>query len=53
MKTRLMIVDDHEVVRMGLRAAIEVEPDFTVVAEAANGREARSCRRRRSARTSC
>ncbi|HEY7802440.1 MAG TPA: response regulator transcription factor, partial [Dehalococcoidia bacterium] len=40
MKTRLMIVDDHEVVRMGLRAAIEVEPDFAVVAEAANGREA-------------
>ena len=28
MKTRLMIVDDHEVVRMGLRAALEVEPDF-------------------------
>src|SRR5581483_4662469 len=31
---------DHEVVRMGLRAALEVEPDFTVVAEAANGRDA-------------
>ena len=40
MKTRLMIVDDHEVVRMGLRAALDVEPDFTVVAEAANGKEA-------------
>lgn len=40
MKTRLMIVDDHEVVRMGLRAALEVEDDFTVVAEAGNGREA-------------
>ena len=40
MKTRLMIVDDHEVVRMGLKAALDVEPDFTVVAEAANGREA-------------
>ena len=40
MKTRLMIVDDHEVVRMGLRAALEVEPDFTVVAEASNGKEA-------------
>lgn len=40
MKTRLMIVDDHEVVRMGLRAALEVEPDFAVVAEAANGVEA-------------
>jgi len=40
MTTKLMIVDDHEVVRMGLRAALEVEPDFTVVAEAANGQEA-------------
>jgi DNA-binding NarL/FixJ family response regulator len=35
-----MIVDDHEVVRMGLRAALEVEPDFTVVAEAGNGKDA-------------
>ncbi len=40
MKTRLMIVDDHEVVRMGLRAALEVEPDFAIVAEAATGAEA-------------
>ncbi|HLB23334.1 MAG TPA: response regulator transcription factor [Dehalococcoidia bacterium] len=40
MKTRLMIVDDHEVVRMGLRAALDIEPDFTVVAEAGNGKEA-------------
>jgi DNA-binding NarL/FixJ family response regulator len=35
-----MIVDDHEVLRMGLRAALEVEADFTVVAEASNGQEA-------------
>jgi DNA-binding NarL/FixJ family response regulator len=40
MSTRLMIVDDHEVVRMGLRAALEVEEDFQVVAEAGNGQEA-------------
>lgn len=40
MKTRLMIVDDHEVVRMGLRAALDVEPDFSVVAEASSGAEA-------------
>lgn len=38
--SRLMIVDDHEVLRMGLRAALDVENDFTVVAEAANGQEA-------------
>jgi DNA-binding NarL/FixJ family response regulator len=40
MTTRLMIVDDHEVVRMGLKAALEVEEDFTVVAEAGNGQDA-------------
>lgn len=40
MKTRLMIVDDHEVVRMGLKAALEVEDDFTVVAEAGSGQDA-------------
>lgn len=40
MKTRLMIVDDHEVVRMGLKAALEVEDDFIVVAEAGNGKDA-------------
>jgi len=39
-KTRLMIVDDHEVVRMGLKSALEIEDDFTVVAEAGNGKEA-------------
>ncbi len=38
--TRLMIVDDHEVVRMGLKAALEIEDDFTVVAEAGSGQEA-------------
>lgn len=40
MPSRLMIVDDHEVLRMGLRAALDIEEDFTVVAEAANGQEA-------------
>jgi DNA-binding NarL/FixJ family response regulator len=40
MKTRLMIVDDHEVVRMGLKAALEIEDDFTVVAEAGSGQDA-------------
>jgi DNA-binding NarL/FixJ family response regulator len=40
MKTRLMILDDHEVVRMGLKAALDIEPDFAVVAEAGNGKEA-------------
>lgn len=39
-KTRIMIVDDHEVVRLGMRAAFETEPDLTVVGEASNGAEA-------------
>ncbi|HZR38571.1 MAG TPA: response regulator transcription factor [Ktedonobacteraceae bacterium] len=39
-KIRLMIVDDHEVVRLGMRAAFELEPDINVVGEAANGAEA-------------
>ncbi|MEO8953786.1 MAG: response regulator transcription factor [Ktedonobacteraceae bacterium] len=37
---RLMIVDDHEVVRLGMRAAFELEPDINVVGEASNGAEA-------------
>ncbi len=39
-KIRLMIVDDHEVVRLGMRAAFELEPDITVVGESSNGAEA-------------
>ena len=39
-RIRLMIVDDHEVVRLGMRAAFELEPDITVVGEASNGAEA-------------
>jgi DNA-binding NarL/FixJ family response regulator len=37
---RILIVDDHYVVRMGLAALVETEPDLQVVGEAANGREA-------------
>lgn len=32
--TRIMLVDDHEVVRAGLRSMLEAEADFEVVAEA-------------------
>ncbi len=39
-KIRLMIVDDHEVVRLGMRAAFELEPDIQIVGEASNGGEA-------------
>src|SRR5437879_13372930 len=41
-KIRLMIVDDHEVVRLGMRAAFELETDIAVVGEASNGAEALS-----------
>ena len=34
-----MLADDHNVVRQGLRALLEAEPDFSVVGEAADGLE--------------
>jgi DNA-binding NarL/FixJ family response regulator len=37
---RIAIVDDHAVIRAGLREFFADQTDFTVVAEAANGREA-------------
>lgn len=39
-KTRVLLADDHVVVRMGLRAIIELESDLEVVGEAGNGEEA-------------
>jgi DNA-binding NarL/FixJ family response regulator len=39
-KIRLLLVDDHNVVRCGLRALLGSEADFEVVGEAASGREA-------------
>lgn len=37
---RVMLVDDHPVVREGLRGMLEAEPDLTVVGEAGSGDEA-------------
>lgn len=37
---RVMLVDDHPVVREGLRGMLESEPDLTVVSEAGSGEEA-------------
>jgi len=37
---RLVLVDDHQVVRLGIRALLESEPDITVVGEAATAAEA-------------
>ena len=37
---RILLVDDHQVVREGLRRMLELEPDFTVVGEASGANEA-------------
>jgi DNA-binding NarL/FixJ family response regulator len=39
-KTRILIADDHDVVRSGLRLLLRSSPEFSIVAEAANGEEA-------------
>ena len=39
-KIRILIADDHAVVRMGLSALLDLEPDMEVVAEAKNGEDA-------------
>ena len=37
---RLLITDDHKLMRDGLRGLLEKEPGFQIVGEAANGLEA-------------
>lgn len=39
-RIRILLVDDQAVVRQGLRMRLEVEPEFDVVGEAADGRVA-------------
>ena len=39
-KKRIVIAEDHTILREGLRALISADPDFEVVAEAEDGREA-------------
>jgi len=38
--TRILVADDHEIVRRGLRLVMDREPDLDVVSEAADGAEA-------------
>lgn len=37
---KILIADDHDVVRSGLRSVLEARPDWTVVGEARDGKEA-------------
>jgi DNA-binding NarL/FixJ family response regulator len=39
-EVRIMIADDHAIVRRGLRSLLETQPGWEVCAEASNGREA-------------
>jgi two-component system response regulator DevR len=39
-KQRIVLVDDHEVVRLGLKALLERHPHFEVVGEAGSAKEA-------------
>lgn len=40
LKTRILLADDHAVVRHGLRMVLDAQPDLEVVAEAGDGAEA-------------
>ncbi len=42
-KIKVLIVDDHAVVRQGLRTFLELQDDIDIVGEAANGLEAVEC----------
>lgn len=39
-QVRVLIADDHEVMRLGIRNLLEVQPGWSVCAEANNGKEA-------------
>jgi DNA-binding NarL/FixJ family response regulator len=42
MTVSILLADDHQVVRLGVRTLLEAEPDFRIVGEAASGLEAKS-----------
>ena len=39
-KITIVLADDHNVVREGLRAILDCQPDFSVIGEAADGLDA-------------
>ena len=40
MSARLLIADDHEVVRQGIRAILQARPEWEICGEAVDGRDA-------------
>ena len=40
MKIRILLADDHTILRAGLRMMLNAQPDFEVVGEAQDGRQA-------------
>ena len=36
---KIILVDDHEMVRLGLKSFLNLQPDIEVIGEASNGRE--------------
>jgi DNA-binding NarL/FixJ family response regulator len=40
MPVRILVVDDHEVVRQGIRTILSARPDWEICGEAVNGQEA-------------
>ena len=39
-RVRVLVADDHEVMRLGIRNLLEVQPGWSICAEANNGQEA-------------
>ena len=46
MTIRIVLADDQEIIRTGLRMILDAQPDMEVVGEAANGRDAVALARR-------
>lgn len=40
MAVKILIADDHEIVRQGIRRVLEAKPEWKICGEAANGQEA-------------
>src|SRR5947208_2869545 len=40
MITRILLADDHRILRQGLRSLLSAQPDFEIIAEAEDGRTA-------------